>query len=202
MEAIYQISDQPINQPTNKPTNQPTDQTPRHKASRDQRIAAHKRPTPRKTCGRARKLSEEQLDEIIDFISSSKETRRLPYNQVIQELQLSISVETLRRALAKRGYHRCNALRKHPLSDRTRALRLNWALEHVNWTYEQWKMILWTDETWATSIYHRRIYVTPRSGEEFDDTCVRARVSCAPGWMFWGSFIGDEKGPCLFWEKE
>lgn len=206
-------------------------QTPRHHISRDQRIIARTlrsqghtyaqiaqqlhitqrqvqkactddRPTPRKAPGRSRKLSEEQLDEIIDFVSTSKETRRMPYSQLIQELNLTISVETLRRALARRGYHRCKALRKPPLSDRTKALRLAWALEHVNWTREQWNKILWTDETWVTSIYHRTIYVTRRAGEEFDDTCVRERVSHAPGWMFWGSFYGDQKGPCLFWEKE
>lgn len=127
-------------------------QTPRHQASRDQRVAARTlraqgytyaqiaqalgitqrqvqkactddRPTPRKAPGRSRKLSEEQLDEIIDFISSSKETRRMPYSQVIQELHLTVSTETLRRALARRGYHRCEALPKPLLSDRTEALR-------------------------------------------------------------------------------
>lgn len=129
-------------------------QTPRHHhASRDQRVAARTlraqgytyaqiarelgitqrqvqractddRPTPRKAPGAGRKLSEEQLDEIIDFISSSKETRRMPYTQLIHELHLTVSTETLRRALARRGYHRCKALRKPPLSNRTKALRL------------------------------------------------------------------------------
>ncbi|KAJ5678485.1 transposable element tc3 transposase, partial [Penicillium maclennaniae] len=133
-----------------------------------QKACTDERPTPRKPRGQRRKLSEDKLDE------------------------LPVSKNTLRRALARRGYHRCKALRKPPLSDRTRALRLTWALEHV----------LWTDETWVISIYHRRIYVTRRSGEEFDDTYVRERISRAPGWMFWGSFYGNEKGPCLFWEKE
>jgi hypothetical protein len=44
--------------------------------------------------------------------------------------------------------------------------------------------------------------VTRKAGEEFDDTCVRDRIARATGWMFWGSFYGNEKGPCLFWEKE
>lgn len=205
--------------------------TPSHKASRDQRIAARtlrdqgltysqiasklgiiqrqvqkactdERPTPRKAPGRGRKLSEEQLDEIIDYISSSKETRRMPYSRVIEELQLSVSSETLRRALARRGYYRCKAIRKPPLSDCTRALRLIWALEHINWMREQWEKILWTDETWVTSIYHRRIYVIHKAGEEFDDICIRDRIARAPGWMFWGSFYSNQKDPCLFWEKE
>lgn len=108
---------------------------------------SNERPTPRKPRGQRRKLSEEQLDEVIEFITSSKETRRMPYEAVIKELQLPVCKATLRKALARRGYHRCKALRKPPLSKRTRALRLTWALEHVNWTREQWKKVLWTDET-------------------------------------------------------
>ena len=126
----------------------------------------------------------------------------MSYEMIIKELQLPVCKATLRKALARRGYHRCKALRKPPLSKRTRTLRLNWALEHINWSRDQWMKVLWTDETWVTSIYHRRIYVTRKSGEEFEDTCLRERVPSGPGWMFWGSFFGNEKGPCLFWEKE
>ena len=155
-----EINDQASNQISYQSSDQ-APRTPSQKATRDQRIAARtlraqrytyaqiaselditqrqvqkacsdERPTPRKARGRGRKLSEEQLNEIIEFISSSKETRRMPYSRVIHELQLPVSSETLRRALARRGYHRCKALRKPPLSDRTRALRLIWALEHVN----------------------------------------------------------------------
>jgi hypothetical protein len=99
----------------------------------------------------------------------------MSYETVIRELQLPICKSTLRKSLAKRGYHRCKALRKPLITERTRALRLIWALEHVHWTREQWNTIRQTDETWVTSTYHRRIYATRRAGEEFDETCVRER---------------------------
>jgi len=51
----------------------------------------------------------------------------------------------------------------------------------VNWTREQWNKILWTDETWVTSKYHRRIYVTRKAGEEFDETCTRERINVLGG---------------------
>ena len=35
--------------------------------------------TPKKAPGQTPKLSEEDVDKIIDFISSSKQTRRMPY---------------------------------------------------------------------------------------------------------------------------
>lgn len=134
------------------------------------------RPSPKKPPGQRRKLSEERLDEIIEFITASKEGRRMTYDQLIEALQLLVSRETLRKALARRRYHRCKALRKPPISERTRELRLTFAQEHVNWTREQWQKVLWTDETWVTSTYHRRIYVTRRAGEEFEDNCLRERL--------------------------
>uniref|UniRef100_A0A093UUS5 Transposable element Tc1 transposase n=1 Tax=Talaromyces marneffei PM1 TaxID=1077442 RepID=A0A093UUS5_TALMA len=73
--------------------------------------------TPKKARGRTPKLSEEDVDRVIDWISSSKRTRRMPYYKVIRELDLPIGATALARALKKRGYTRCKALRKPPLSD-------------------------------------------------------------------------------------
>lgn len=121
---------------------------------------------------------------------------------MIEELDLGVSPMTLRHALKKRGYTRCKALRKPPLSQENRHVRLAWALEHVNWDYEQWKNILWTDETWATSGFHTWVWVTRRPGEELNKTCLRTSPARKHGWMFWGSFHGKSKGPCLSWEKQ
>ena len=127
--------------------------------------------TPKKAPGQIPKLSDD-VDKIIDFISSSKRTRRMPYYKVIQELDLPVGTTALSQALKKRGYSRCKALRKPPLSDQNKRVRLCWALEHVNWTMEQWNQILWSDETWVTSGYHKRCYVTRKAGEEVDETCL------------------------------
>ncbi|OJJ70948.1 hypothetical protein ASPBRDRAFT_43823 [Aspergillus brasiliensis CBS 101740] len=68
--------------------------------------------SPRKAKGNAPKLSDEEVDRIIQWISSSKRTRRLPYHRVIEELQLPVGVAALARALKKRGYSRHIALQK------------------------------------------------------------------------------------------
>ena len=94
--------------------------------------------TPKKAHGQRLKLSEEGVDKVIDFISSSKQTRRMPYYKVIQELDLSVRTTALSQALKKQGYSQCKALRKSSLSDQNKRVCLAWALEHVNWTMEQW----------------------------------------------------------------
>lgn len=108
----------------------------------------------------------------------------------------------IRRALRVRGYSRCVARAKPPLSPENRRIREQWALEHVNWSREQWCMILWSDETWVTGGRHRKQWVTRKPGEELNDTCVLEKIRKRRGWMFWGCFHAGVKGPCLFWEKE
>ena len=158
--------------------------------------------TPKKARGKTPKLSEEDVDRIIEWISSSKRTRRMPYSKVVRELDLPVGATALARALKKRGYTRCKALQKPPLYDEHKRVRLAWALEHVNWTTEQWNRVLWTNETWVTSGIHTRIWVTRKAGEELDSTCLRESPPRKRGWMFWASFHANIKGPCLFWEKE
>jgi hypothetical protein len=62
--------------------------------------------------------------------------------------------------------------------------------------------ILWSDETWVTGGRHRKLWVTRRIGEEYEDTCIVEKVRHRSGWMFCACFSGALKGPHLFWEKE
>ena len=51
--------------------------------------------TPKKARGAPPKLSEAEVDSIIEWITSSKRTRRMPYYKVIQELDLSVGKHAL-----------------------------------------------------------------------------------------------------------
>ena len=169
------------------------------------RYAIKTRATPQHNkAGRPSKLSDAQVDEIITWISSSTRNRRLPFYKVTAELfpNSEISVDTLRYALKKRGYKRYVALRKPPLSAKNKEDRLRWAIEHLDWTINQWKLIIWSDETWVTAGRHKKTYVTRKQGEELDITCVLQRQRRPPGWMFWDCFHGNTKGISLFWEKD
>ena len=65
-----------------------------------------------------------------------------------------------------------------------------------------WNTILWTDETWVKAGKHTRVWVIRAAGEAYDSTCIVDKIPRKRGWMFWGSFAGNTKGPCVFWEKE
>lgn len=160
--------------------------------------------TPKKRSGRKSTLSEAQIDEIVEFVTHSRTHRLMSYIQLASGpfAHWSVGEYIIRSALRTRGFKRWIARAKPPLSEKNRRERLQWAREHVSWTLDQWKQILWTDETWVTGGRHKRQWVTRRSGEELDLTCVVDKIRRRRGWMFWGSFNGVEKGPCLFWEKE
>jgi transposase len=141
-------------------------------------------------------------DRLVRFIQSSKETRRMQYEEVATRLGWNVSGRAIRRALKKEGFSRHIARRKPPISEANRVARLQWAREHIDWTREQWETILWTDETWVLPGKHTRIWVTRAAGEEWDPTCIIEKIPRKQGWMFWGSFHGGIKGPGVFWEKD
>ena len=142
------------------------------------------------------------MDDIITFITTNEINRRLSYEKLINIPSLNISVDTLRRTLASRGYNRRVALGRPDIKEKNLLERLTWARAHVNWTRDDWCRIIWTDETWVTPGYHRKVRVTRRADEERHPDCLRPRRRKCGGWMFWASFLGLEKGPSLFWEKE
>ena len=58
-----------------------------------------------------------------------------------------VSASTIRRILKKNGFHCVKPTRKSGLNDKMKQARLEFALKYQNWTIEDWKNVIWTDET-------------------------------------------------------
>jgi len=95
--------------------------------------------------GRPTKLSDKQVDEIIEYASKSWDHRVLDYVRLHDELGLSCTVKTLERRLKQRGYFRCVVCQKPYLTAAQVIGRLLWAITHIFWTKE-WLKVLWSDE--------------------------------------------------------
>jgi hypothetical protein len=84
-----------------------------------------------------------------------------------------------------------------------RAAHLKSALAHWHWTLEDWKKVIWTDET-GVILDHRcgtnRLWRRP--GEEIDKTVIRRRWKGFTEFIFWGGFSYDEKGACHIFQPE
>jgi transposase len=117
--------------------------------TRDQvRYAASHPPTPSRRSGRPGILSQEEIERIIEWVCASPINRRCSWERIPRKLDLNISYYAVRYTLRKAGFSRRLTRRKPPISERNRQARLDFAREYRDWTPEQWKSILWTDEIW------------------------------------------------------
>jgi len=151
------------------------------------------------------RINTPQRKALVEWVTSSKETRSVPWPDIPSILHLQCGEKAIRRALRKEGYVRGIARRKPPLTPKQIQDRLDWAWDHWLWTDEQWDSVLWSDESWVQPGPHTRTWITRRKGssEVYNPDCVTDRHQRKIGWMFWGSISGKygrHKG--LFWEKE
>ena len=58
------------------------------------------------------------------------------------------------------GYHKRVPQKKFNVRPDNRPRRVQWAREHLSWTYEEWKRVLWTDESsFSTAGFGHRPWV-------------------------------------------
>lgn len=101
---------------------------------------------------------------------------------------VQISSSTVRRRLHGAGIASRRPATGPRLTRQHRVARLAFARDHVNWTLEQWKRVLFTDET-RVSLRGQdgRMQVWRRAGERYSQVCFSQREPFGGGSvMFWG----------------
>ncbi len=84
-----------------------------------------------------------------------------------------------------------------------RKARLRWCLLYKDWTLENWKNVIFTDET-SVVLGHRRggYRVWRKADEAYNKSVIRPRWKGYSEFMFWGCFSYDKKGPCHIYTPE
>ncbi|KAI0999479.1 hypothetical protein K3495_g8717 [Podosphaera aphanis] len=159
---------------------------------------------PGKSTGRRSVLSEEQVDELEAFVCSSATNRQMAYLELaIGPFQhWGVSEKVIGSVLKKRGFSRQRAHEKPILTEESRKVRKEWARTHLNWSVNDWEKVLWTYGNWGSNTQWANTFMTMKSEEKLTSPCLTSRAKKRTSWIFWGSFVGSEKGPCLYWEKE
>lgn len=160
--------------------------------------------TPQKNrSGRRPLLGPAERKQLVEWVCASAKNRRTPWNEIPAIFGWDCHIYAIETAFKLEGFAQRSALKKPDLTPRHAEARLQWALEHVNWTWDQWAYILWSNETWVQPGKHKKVKVTRRLREELHCDCVEPKVQRKIGWMFWGCISGlFGKGPGLFWEKD
>ena len=86
-----------------------------------------------------------------------------------QHLNRSVSIKAVRRELNEAGYHGIANVRKHLASTINIQKRLNWCRYHKGWYSDQWKQVIFSDES-SFSLFPTagRVYVWRQPWEAYN----------------------------------
>jgi transposase len=149
---------------------------------------------PKSSGGRPTKLSPANIHYATHLIERGKADNAAQVTRTLQNIiNQPLSSQTVRRTLKQVGL-KAVVKRKRPfLSKRHRKARMDFAVTHLHWTVEDWKRVIWSDETKINRLgSDGRKWVYKRSGESLSDRLVEGTLKFGGGSiMMWG---------CMFWE--
>lgn len=150
--------------------------------------------------GRPKKLSERDCRHLVNNV---KKNRRLILQDITTEMPSGPSLSTIRRSLHEADLNSCIAAKKPFICARNEEKRLDFAIKYQNLTVEDWKHVIWTDEsTFEIGKNTRQVRVWHYSSKRFDTACITPTFkSGRQSVMVWGCFIWNRQGPLIILPK-
>jgi transposase len=106
-----------------------------------------------------------------------------------------VSDKTICRRLTQSGeFKSCWKTRKPFITEKNRRIRVEWSQEHLHWTVEQWRKVLWSDESSYVLRYAQRTQVWRRKNERYKPFATTATVKHDKKIMVWGAFAAHGVG--------
>lgn len=139
-------------------------------------------------CGRKRKTTPRD-DSFL--LRKSKLDPRKTSQDLQQDLAASgivIHDSTVRRRLLENGRRAIRPQKKQLLTDRMKKQRLLWAIKYIKWSVEDWKKVLFTDETHFIVQGQRSKFVRKSDNEKLTPSHLNQTVKHPVKKMFWGCF--------------
>jgi hypothetical protein len=154
-----------------------------------------------KQSGRIPILSERDSRRLI---REAKANRKQPLQDITNFVASQVSTRTVRRVLAKAHIKKWIAAERPELTENHARQRLEWALEHKDWTSEQWSKVVWSDEcSVEKSKDPRQVWVFKTPGKKWLKDCINPKLkSGLVKLMVWGCFAGKRKGTFAIVQKE
>ncbi|KAJ1302891.1 hypothetical protein OPQ81_003190 [Rhizoctonia solani] len=146
------------------------------------------------TGGRPRKLNPTAVQHAVHLVTNGSTVNTRQATQTLCNITgESISTKTVRRALKKAGLKPKKKVKKPKLTPAHIKARIHFAQAHKDWTIEDWKRVLWSDETKIKRLGSDGVHwVWVRPGEELSDRMIDPTLGFGGGsLMFWGLYGMD-----------
>lgn len=147
--------------------------------------------------GRPKKLSPQTVRALGRAVTAD---RFITAQELQTEFRLNggenaVSSRTIRRAITDiRGYNSYWSAKKPYISEKNRQKRLLWCQDKVNWTVEQWRRVMWTDESPYCLRYSGRLRVWRLHNERYSPQCLQGTIKHDKKIMVWGAFAAHGVG--------
>jgi transposase len=157
----------------------------------------HRSTLQKSSGGRPAKLSPSDIRHATYLIHSQKAENAVQVTKALCSIKkTSIHPCTVRRYLHKSGMKAVVKKKRPILSAKHRRARLDFALAHKDWTLEDWKKVIWSDETKINRLgSDGRKWAWKRPGEGLSDRLVEGTLKFGGGsLMMWGCMTWDGPG--------
>lgn len=150
--------------------------------------------------GRPPIFDEAEKQHLVAFITQDSTTRRLSWIAIGIEMGYACSPKTIQNVMHSIGYHKRVPRHKPHIRPYNKPKHVTWCQEHLYWTYDEWKRIIWTDESsFSTAGFGHRPWVIRRPDEEYHPDCIdetfeQGRKTI----MAWGVFCSTIKSELIF----
>lgn len=141
--------------------------------------------------GKPKVLTEREQKFLVQTITTGGKSNAVEARKELQEqLVKTVSDETVRRSLKASGMVPFVKPKKPLLTSKHRKERLKWAKEHINWTLDDLKKVVWSDET-KVNLFGSdgKSYAWKMPGEAAKDHYIRATVKHGGGCLMVRSCI-------------
>jgi transposase len=149
---------------------------------------------PKSSGGRPSKLSPTNIHHVVKLMERGKIENAVQGTRELRSIiNQPLTSQTVRRGLKEAGLKAVVKKKKPLLKPRHRKERLDFAEAHLDWTVDDWKRVIWSDETKINRLgSDGRKWVYKRHGEALSDRLVEGTLKFGGGSvMVWG---------CMLWE--
>jgi transposase len=150
--------------------------------------------------GRPKKMDERDVRGLVNAVTKN---RRATLGEISNMLAVEVSQSTIRRRLHEEGYNSRVAKKKPYLTDIHKKRRLASAKMYKNWTIDDWKKVVWTDEASFEKGKNSRLVRVWRLADEANKMqCLASTFkSDRASVMVWGAIRYDSKSELVIMDK-